>query len=139
MRRDFAASQLVPKYTSVWAAQHRGQSNFGVYVLQVEARHQERPLDANQSRHVLVCSLTFRGLSLLVRTDDGWGVPQMTPPAERWVPVCPSLGNVVWPPRRPAGDDDVLDVVAGISAWMPVPPLPQFHRRPDGVREVRRN
>jgi hypothetical protein len=139
MRHEFASSRTPPPFTSVWAAWHRGRSNFGVYVLQVEARHQDYPLDAHQSRHVLVCSLTFRGLSLLVRTDNGWGAPPMTLHADRWAPVWPCQDTLIWPPPVAASDDDVLDVVAGFSAWMPLPKIAQFHRHPDGVKRVRRN
>ncbi|MCW3040019.1 MAG: hypothetical protein JWM31_1924 [Solirubrobacterales bacterium] len=139
MRRTFTADRVPPAFTSVWAARHTGQSNFGVYVLQVEARHQDRPLDGRESRNVLVCSLTFRGISLLVRTDDGWGVPRMTPPGDRWAQVWPSTGGVAWPPPQSASDDDLLEVVGRISHWMSVPELPKFHRHPGGVVRIRRN
>lgn len=127
-REQFVDAQRPPEFTKVWAGRHEGLSNFGVYVLEVEAHHRDRPLDGRESRHVLVCSLTFRGLSLLVRTDDGWGVPQMAPPADRWIQLWPSAGTIVWPPRSPVTDNDVQDVVAGFSAWMPLPDLPNFIR-----------
>lgn len=137
MRQEFAATCRPPQFTSVWIGQHRGRSNFGVYVAQIDALHEQEPWDAEASRHVLICTLTFRGLSLLVRTDDGWGVPQFTPPQDQWTRLWPRDSGLLWPPARVVTDDDVLAVAAGFSAWMRVPDLPNFERA--DTRHIRRN
>ena len=85
-------------------------------------------MDSRESRHSLICSLRSRGLSLLVRTDDGGGVPQLSPPTDLWTAFWPTTGNVVWPPRSHVTDEGVQGVVAGFSAWMLVPELPHSVR-----------
>jgi hypothetical protein len=137
MRQDFADTGTPPEFTSVWVGRHRGLSNFGVYVAQIDALHQDEPWHAKASRHVLICTLTFRGLSILVRTDDGWGVPQFAPPEDRWARLWPRDLGLPWPPARVVTDDDVLAVAAGFSGWMRVPDLPNFERAE--VRHNRRN
>lgn len=44
-----------------------------------------------------MCTMTFRGLSVLVRTDDDWGVPEMRPPSDRWRQFWPVDEMVQWP------------------------------------------
>jgi hypothetical protein len=139
MRAELMARQMPPDYTSVWIARHQGQSNFGVYVARIEANHQDDHWAAARRRHVLLCTMTFRGLSVLVRTDDGWGVPPMTPPARKWQVFWPAGDTVQWPPSSPASDIDVLAAASDYAGWLRIPDVPKFRRHPDGWQEIRRN
>jgi hypothetical protein len=76
MRKPLTAQQLPPEFTSVWIARHEGKSNFGVYVGRIETTHQDDYWTTDRRRHTLICAMTFRGLSVFVRTDDGWAYPR---------------------------------------------------------------
>jgi len=138
MRAAFT-DNVMRDHAAVWVARHAGRSNFGVYVTQIEALHQDHPDDTKLGRHVLICTLTFRGLSILVRTDDDWGVPQFELPSDCWTRIWPAPSPIVWPPARAASDDDVFLAAAHFSSWMRMPDLLHFHRDPSGIQHRRRN
>jgi len=138
MRKQLMDHQQPPEFTQVWIARHVGKTNFGVYVGRMEVTHQDDQWDAGRRRHVLMCTLTFRGLTVLVRTDDGWGVPGMRPPSDQWRQFWPVTEVVQWPPLRPASDDDV-QAIAMRYQWLRHPNVPIFRRDPNGARTIRRN
>jgi hypothetical protein len=76
MRAELMDRQMPPGFTSVWIARHQGQSKFGVYAARIEIYHQDDHWATARRRQVLICTMTFRGLSVLVRTDDGWVFPR---------------------------------------------------------------
>jgi hypothetical protein len=139
MRRYLMAHRLPPEFTSVWIARHQGRSNFGVYVAQIETTHQDDHWTTDRRRHVLICTMTFRGLSVLVRTDDGWGVPQMKLPEQTWRSFWPLAEALQWPPEVAATDEDVQTVAMYYGGWLRMPDVPVFNRDPSGWRETRRN
>lgn len=138
MRKQLMDHQQPPEFTQVWIARHVGKTNFGVYVGRMEVTHQDDQWDAGRRRHVLMCTLTFRGLTVLVRTDDGRGVPGMRPPSDQWRQFWPVTEVVQWPPLRPASDDDV-QAIAMRYQWLRHPNVPIFRRDPNGARTIRRN
>jgi hypothetical protein len=138
MRRQLMDRRQPPEFTRVWIARHAGKTNFGVYVGRMEVTHQDDPWDTGRRRHVLICTLTFRGLTVLVRTDDGWGVPAMRPPNDQWHQFWPVSEAVQWPPVRPASDDDV-QAIAMRYHWLRHPDVPIFRRDPHGVQAIHRN
>ena len=139
MRRGLVDQQRPPEWTSIWVARHEGASNFGVYVARIAVAHQDDPWNAEPRAHALLCTLTFRGLSILVRTDDRWGIPQMDMPNDVWRRFCPVSQPVEWPPSRPASDGDVLAAASSLGGWLKVPEVPIFNRAVLGWRETRRN
>jgi len=138
MRRYLLDHQLPPEFTRVWIARHQGRSNFGVYVGRIEASHQDDSWDTDRRRHILVCVLTFRGLSALVRTDDGWGVPEMTLPSHQWRQFWPVTETIQWPPPRLVSDADT-QTAAMRYPWLRHPDVPIFNRDPKGIQEFSRN
>jgi hypothetical protein len=129
MRRHLMEYKVPPEFTRVWIAQHRGRSNFGVYVAQIGASHQDDSWDTSRRRRVLVCVMTFRGLSVLVRTDDGWRVPEMTPPPSQWRQLWPLAETIQWPPPRQVSDADTFDAAARYP-WLRHPDAATFSRDP---------
>ncbi|MEO6701676.1 MAG: hypothetical protein ABI140_21035 [Jatrophihabitantaceae bacterium] len=127
MRRHPMDQQLPPEFTSVWIARHQGRTNFGVFVARVEATHQDDHWSTDRRRHVLMCVMTFRGLSVLVRTDDGWGVAQMELPESHWRKMWPVSGPIRWPPPMAVSDEDV-QAVAMRHSWLRHPDVPIFVR-----------
>lgn len=138
MRRCLMDEQVPPEFTSVWVARHTGRTNFGVYVGRIEATHQDDRWDTDRRRHILMCVMTFRGLSVAVRTDDGWGVPEMTLPETHWRKLWPVADTVQWPPATSVTDDDV-QAVAMRYTWLRHPDVPIFVRDPHGLQKVVRN
>lgn len=139
MRADLMARQVPPDFTSVWIARHRGESNFGVYVTRAEVTHQDDHWATGRRRHVLLCVMTFRGLSIYVRTDDGWGVPPMALPDQAWRPFWPVSDSVQWPPDHAVTDAEVRAAAMYYGSWLRTPDVPVFHRDPNGWQEFRRN
>jgi hypothetical protein len=139
MREELMVRQMPPDFTSVWIARHQGQSNFGVYAARIEVTHQDDHWTTSRRRHVLICTMTFRGLSVLVRTDDGWGVPPMRLPAQKWQVFWRAGDTVQWPPDSPASDGDVRAAAAHYAGWLRTPEIPVFNRDPNGWQEIRRN
>jgi hypothetical protein len=129
---------LPPEFTRVWIARHKGRSNFGVYVGRIEASHQDDDWDTNRRRHILMCVMTFRGLSVLVRTADGWGVPEMTLPQSQWRQFWPVAETIQWPPPAPVSDADTQEVAMRYP-WLRHPDVPIFNRDPYGLQEFVRN
>lgn len=138
MRRHLMDHGLPPEFTRVWIARHKGRSNFGVYVGRIEASHQDDDWDTNRRRHILMCVMTFRGLSVLVRTDDGWGVPEMTLPQSQWRQFWPVAETIQWPPPAPVSDADTQEVAMRYP-WLRHPDVPIFNRDPYGLQEFIRN
>ena len=138
LRRYLMDHQLPPQFTRVWIARHQGRSNFGVYVGQIETSHEDDSWDSERRRHVLVCAMTFRGLSVLVRTDDGWGVPEMTLRPRQWRQFWPVPETIQWPPPVPVSDGDV-QIAAMQYSWLRNPDVPTFNRDRDGIQEFTRN
>jgi hypothetical protein len=138
MRRYLMDAQLPSEFTRVWIARHDGRTNFGVYVGRMEATHQDDSWNTDRRRRILMCTLTFRGLSVLVRTDDGWGVPEMRPPIDQWRQFWPIAETVQWPPQGAASDNDV-QAIAMRYDWLRHPDVPIFHRDPKGEQMLIRN
>lgn len=136
MRRQLMDRQLPPEFTHVWIARHTGRVNFDANVCKLQTTHQDDPWGTERFRNILVCTLTFRGLSVLVRTDDGWGVPKMHPPDGRWRQFWPTAHAVQWPAARPVSDDDILDV-AMRHDWVRHPDAPIFNRAPEPTETAR--
>lgn len=137
-RRYLMDAQLPAEFTSVWVARHTGRTNFGVYVGRVEATHQEDSWDTDRRRRILMCAMTFRGLSVLVRTVDGWGVPEVHPLVDQWRQFWPVSEPVQWPPTRSVSDDDI-QAIAMRYDWLRHPDTSTFIRDPNGPREIVRN
>ena len=138
MRRRLAEEQIPPEFTEVWVARHVGRTNFGVYVGRVGVSHQDEAWDSTNTRQVLVCVMTFRGLWVLVRTIDGWGVPPMVPPIFQWRQFWPADVSVHWPAPFPVSDDDT-QAIAMRYDWLRHPDAARFHRDPRGVQTIHRN
>ena len=83
-------------------------------------------------------ALVFNKLAVIVRTDDGEGVPQMALPRVSWLQVWPGSGPTVWPPSRPAADSEVMDIASVFTGWLQLPDLPKFDRSL-AVEHIQRN
>jgi hypothetical protein len=60
---------LPPSLTAVWMAQHGGRLDFHHYLGHIDVQHQDRPWNGDEERHVLMCSMAFKGLAMFLRTD----------------------------------------------------------------------
>lgn len=136
MRRRLMDTQMPPGFTRVWIARHTGRANFDANVCRLQTTHQDDSWDTERRRNILVCTLTFRGLSILVRTDDDWGVPEMHPPEDQWRRFWPTARAVQWPTARPVTDGDVQDV-AMWHDWVRHPDVPIFNRAPEHTATTR--
>lgn len=83
--------------------------------------------------------MTFRSLSVFVRTDDGWGVPPMTLPQQTWQKFWPATESAPWPPVSPASDEDIQIAAMQNSNWLRMPDVPVFNRDLNGWQVTRRN
>jgi hypothetical protein len=87
-----------------------------------------------------MCSMAFRGLALVVRTDDGDGVPPLILPANQWRQLWPVTKAVAWPPTKPVDDYDVRNVAAAAyTRWLQLPELPNFVQHSQGEKVINRN
>jgi hypothetical protein len=138
MRQALHRSGMPPKYSKVWAARHEGLLNFNIKQAMVDVARYDRPWDSTECRYVLRTCLTFLGISLLVYTVDGWGVPEPRHDLFRWVKLWPSASDVIFPPIATATDQDVL-IAAVRQPNLELPALPRFVRDPNGPQQRRRN
>lgn len=138
MRLHLKEQLLPPDFTRVWVARHQGRINFGAQVGQVETTHQDDRWDGDRLRHILMCVMTFRGVSVLVRTDDGWGAPQFSLPPSHWRLIWPLAGTLEWPPPESVTDNDVQTLATRYN-WLRHPDVPIFHRDPNGIQTIERN
>jgi hypothetical protein len=138
MRRTVYRTASPPKYSKVWAARHVGDLDFNIKQAVVTAAHQDRAWDTTDVRQTMWTCLTFRGISLLSYTVDGWGVPEPRRDMFRWVRLWPSGGGVAFPPVKEITDRDVLMAVVQ-QPNLRMPDVPRFIRDPGGVHEHRRN
>jgi hypothetical protein len=140
MRSYLRMHRLPPSFTAVWAARHVEQLDFHHFLGHIDVRHQDRPWDSDEHRHVLMCSMAFKGLAMLVRTDDGDGVPPLTLPPDHWRQLWPVAEPVPWPPPRTVDDYDVRNVAVGAyRPWLQLPDLPNFVRDSRGDRVITQN
>ena len=131
MRRFLAETLQPPQFTTVWFARHRGISNFGANVAQLQSTRADDRWDTTEVRRVLICTLAFRGLAVAVRTDSDWGVTQMSLSQRTWTRIWPAEGTVQWPPQDVASDADVQAVAGQHSGWIHLPEG-RFERNLDG-------
>lgn len=137
-RHRFACSPTVPELTTVWVARHDGRANFQALSAGIEVTRSDRHWTSGESRRVHLCTLVFRGLAFLVRTDSGPGVAPMRLPTDAWRQLAPHAGTLLWPPVRPVSDIDVNIVTRNVGAWLRMPPTTQFVRSGDW-QHVQRN
>ena len=138
MRGDLAATGRPPDLTTVWFARFDGLNNFGSYVAQSEVTHLQKDWDTEDSRRVQVCSLSFCGLAIVVKTDSGPGLRPMYLQGETWQPVWPVGSAVQWPPSRAVSDDEVYNVASQVSRWATIPAV-ELEPNHDGWRIEHRN
>ena len=136
MRRHLMDTRMPGELMWVWIARHTGRANFDANICQLQTTHRDDPWDTERRRHILVCTLTLRGLSILIRTDAGGGVPEMRPPDDRWRRFWPTARAVQWSTARPVADGDVQDV-ATWHDWVRHPDVPIFNRAPDYTATTR--
>ena len=108
MRAHLSSFRTPPPGTRVWAAQHRGDLHWDTRMASAVLLHRDRPLDLSGARRVLLCTVTFAGITLMTRTVSGQGVPEQHLDPDLWLPLWPVSTPVTWPPRRPAADADVM-------------------------------
>lgn len=130
---------LPPPDCRVWLGRHAGELAFNIKQTSVEVRRSDRPWDHDDVRNVLWTCMTFRGLSLLVHTVDGWGVPPPSRDPNCWRPLWPQSMPIRFPARFDVSGDDVLEAVAVQTPALRTPDLPVFVRDPDGTQYRRRN
>jgi hypothetical protein len=138
MRLALMEEAMPPKFTQVWVSRYSGKNNFSVNVGRLQASHEGEPWNTSIRRNILVCLLTFRGLTILVRTDDGWGVPEAFLPDDKWRQLWPA-SDLLWPPAQEATDWDLREVSSRFSNWLNMPDVPRFNRDPNGIQHIRRN
>jgi hypothetical protein len=120
----------LPALTRVWAARHLGEIDFWSPVATVSTGHRDDAWDAPQKRQVMIAMLVCHGVALLVRTDDGTGVPALRMDTALWTPLWPRAGRgrLAWPRRTAAGDDDLRARMLDHTDWVQVPDVPRFER-----------
>jgi hypothetical protein len=138
MRTYLSEKQHPPARTEVWAGRHAGSMEFESNVLQIDGGWSDRPWDDTDTV-CAVCTLTFMGLSVVVRTANDEGVPPMTPNPRLWRQLWPNEDFVQWPPPVTASDVDVRDIGTRINTWMSAPRITSFRSDPAGYQRIRRN
>jgi hypothetical protein len=138
MRQALHRDVLPPGYSKVWAARHAGRLDFDIKQAAIDAARHDRAWDTKDVRHVLWTCLTFRGISLLVCTVDGWGVPEPHPDLFRWGRLWPCASDVTFPPVTAVSDQDVLMAVVQQPS-LKFPQDARFVRDPAGPQQRRRN
>lgn len=138
MREHLQRWLTPPAGTAVWAARHSGQLNFDSRTSRATMQHAEHDWSGTDTRDVLVSVLTWGGLSLLSRTDNGPGVPPMRPDPDVWAQLWPVSDSIQWPPVTAASDATVQHV-SKTFPWARLPDLPKFVRDSRGVVQTRRN
>lgn len=128
MRSYLKDSQMPPQFTRVWVGRYVGQMNFGARFARLGLNQQDHAWDSAERRHVLMCAMAFNRLAMIVRTDDGWGVPQIELSDAVWRPLWPITKSVQWPPPQTLTDQHVTNVVTQFSGWLRLPNLPIFNR-----------
>jgi hypothetical protein len=139
MRTYLSEKQHPPVHTEVWAGRHVGTLEFDANVLQIDVGWSDRPWDDADTVVVAVCTLTFMGVCVAVRTANGEGVPPMTPDPNLWRPFWPNDDFVQWPPPVTASDVDVRDIGTRIDTWLSGPRITSFRSDPAGYQRIRRN
>lgn len=134
MRTHLKDTRLPPELTSVWAGRSVEQEDFFARFSRVTVHHRDAAWDSQERRHVVMCALAFRGLVLLVRTDDGPGVPKIQLPATHWRSLWPAAETVLWPPMQRIVDQELTQIVANLSSWLRLPDVPLFHRSQGSVK-----
>lgn len=131
--------QIPPEFTRVWVSRYEGENNFSVSVGHLTVTSQDEPWNTELTRRILMCLMTFKGLSVMVRTDDGWGAPPLVLPGNKWAALWPNAETVEWPRPDYVSDLDVRDVSMLYSNWLKFPNTSQFIRDPRGVQHIKKN
>jgi hypothetical protein len=130
-RKQLAHSLTVPGLTTVWVARHGGQANFQALCAGVDVARSDRPWKGSESRRVHLCTLIFRGLAFVVRTDSGPGVAPMRLSSDAWRRLAPQEGTLPGPPDRSVSDVELSLVTRNVSGWLLMPPTTKFVRSGD--------
>lgn len=149
-RQRFASNLRQPPHTNVWAARHVGEQDFHALTASIEVSHNAQHWQTGEYRHVHLCTLRFRGLCFVVRTDSGAGVPPMRLPADAWRLLTSAEDSeaaqhmavtagqdarprevLLWPPDRPITDQEGDWVARNVSSWLRMPATTRFVRSGD--------
>lgn len=132
VRQAFSQSLVPPMLTTVWVARHQGEYDFAAFHTSLEVTHRDQDWATGERRSVSLCSLVFRGLAFLVRTDSAPGVPPSAPPDALWLQLWPHWQPVPWPPADTVTDQDAYLVTKTFHDWLTLPAaVTQFHRSGD--------
>ena len=63
--------------------------------------------DGDEQRRVPMCSMAFKGLAMVVRTDDRDGVPPLILVSADWRQLWAVAEPAAWPPSKPGDNNDV--------------------------------
>lgn len=119
MRAYLKDELMPPANAQVWAAMHAGQLDFHARTAQARLAHQDHAWDSGfETRHALVCTLTFSRLALLSVTTDGTGVPPMAPDPTAWTQLWPVGRSVMWPPSTTVSDAEVAAATTQLGRWL---------------------
>jgi hypothetical protein len=135
-RLALAGGRLV-SHTRVWAACHQGGIDFACPIARVSTVRHGDGWDSQHRRHVMIAAIVCHGVALLVRTDNGAGVPKMSLDQGTWLPLTPrsSRGRLAWPPRGRVSDDDIRRRLTVHTDWVLLPDVPRFERDNRGWTE----
>jgi hypothetical protein len=139
MRHAFYQSLLPPEFSMVWAGRHVGELDFDILQAVVGIARSDRPWNDRNTRRAQWTCLTFRGITLLVYTVDGWGVPPPQRNPALWAPLWPSVAAVRFPPPSTIDDSGVKMAVARHTPWLQFPNVPRFERDGQGPQFIKRN
>ena len=139
MRTYLMTNLIPPAFTRVWIGLHRGRIDFHARLMRVQASHKDDEWNTDRFRDVTFCLHTFKGLSVLVRTDSDWGVPEANFPERHWRQLWPLTETVPWPPSQTLTDTDVATALIRFSEWLRMPTIDKFRRDPNGIQRRRRN
>jgi hypothetical protein len=128
VRQAFAQNLVPPALTTVWVARHEGAYDFTAFLTSLEVTHRDQDWASGERRSVRLCSLVFRGLVFVVRTDSGTGVPPFALPEESWLQLWPHWQPLPWPPPRSITDEEAYFVTKALHQWLALPPTSQFRR-----------
>jgi hypothetical protein len=79
---------------------------------------------------------SFRGIALLARTADGWGVPDPGRAMFRWSQPWPTSSARTFPPVTAVGDDNILTAVVRQDGAT-LPQVACFLRDPGELQQQR--
>lgn len=123
----------------VWAARHPRDYDLSIGLAHIDISKTPVPRPGPPDRQILLVGIVYHSMTLLVFVTDSPGQAPPPIPLDGWTLIWPAFGPVEFPSMRTVPGNEVTEIIANHSKWLPMVHVSGIHRSIAPPRVSRRN